>query len=343
MASVASAFEWFADWAEGVSPLYERLAYASADDEALLDIASEATGGQPPPNLLLGAVHALLLEDADHPLAEFYSTCREDPTRPENEDPFPLFREFCLAHEATIRDIVATRRVQTNEVGRSAVLFPAFKHVADASGEDSFATVEIGASAGLNLYWDQFRYEYEGCGTYGDPDSPVCIDSEVRGNSDPPLWEKPPEINHRVGIELNPLDVTDPADARWLRALVIPDQQARFGRLDSAIEMAKDDPPRLVEGNALAVLPEALRQSPPELDVCVYSTLVMYQLEESDIAALEEILAEQSQDRQIHWLSNDPITEETPPTYRYASFEDGMESRQLATFKAHGEWIRWTA
>jgi hypothetical protein len=51
MASVASAFEWFADWAEGVSPLYERLAYASADDEALLDIASEAPEGQPPPNL----------------------------------------------------------------------------------------------------------------------------------------------------------------------------------------------------------------------------------------------------------------------------------------------------
>ena len=60
--------------------------------------------------------------------------------------------------------------VQTNEVGRSAVLAPATL-VARRSGLP-LRVLEVGASAGLNLQWDRYWYD-TGETTFGDPDSPV--------------------------------------------------------------------------------------------------------------------------------------------------------------------------
>ncbi|WP_090377565.1 DUF2332 domain-containing protein [Natronobacterium texcoconense] len=343
MDQVVEEFEWFADWANGVTPLYERLARQTARENSLLEIAAEAPSSQPAPNLLFGAVHALLLAGVDHPLVEFYPTCTDDAVDPTTRDPFPAFREFCLSHEDRIREIVGSRRVQTNEVGRSAVLFPAFKSAVDRGAATPIALVEIGTSAGLNLYWDRFRYEYEGYAACGDPESPVTIETTVRGDGVPPRWDRPPEIARRVGIDVNPLDVTDPADARWLRALVIPDQAQRFERLDDAIELVADDPPQLVAGDALEVLPDVLSEIPDRFDVFVFSTLVLYQLDDHEIETLRDLLIKQSQRRTVHWFSNDPSREETPPTYRYVSFADGQRTRRLAKYKAHGEWIRWLA
>ena len=342
IASVADEFEWFADWADSVAPLYERLASEAASDERLLEIAAEGQAGQPAPNLLFGAVHSLLLDGMDHRLASYYPTCRETPREPDC-GLFPTFREFVLANEPQVRDVVRSRRVQTNAVGRSVVLFPAFRHLVETTASQPLALVEIGSSAGLNLYWDQYQYDYGGYGAYGNPDSSVRIGTDVRGGTDPPLGDDVPEVAHRVGIDINTLDVTDAADAQWLRALVMPDQQLRFDRLDAAIGMVREDPPRLVDGDALDVLPKVLAEIPLEYDVCVFSTVVLYQFEDADIAALRELLHEASDQRTVHWLSDDPGEAMTPPTLRYATFEDGIETRQLAQYKAHGEWVRWLA
>lgn len=343
MASVAGEFEWFSDWAADVSPLYERLARGITSDRKLLEIASEAPSDQPSPNLLFGAVHSLLLSGSRHRLTAFYPTCCDDPTDPAERDPFPAFRAFVFANESEIRRIVGSRRVQTNEVGRSAVLFPAFKHLVQTRAQAPLALVEIGTSAGLNLYWDRFRYEYAGYGTYGDRDSPVRIDSNVRGDADPPFWDAEPDIARRIGIDVNALDVTDPRDARWLRALVIPDHRRRFERLESAIGMVRQDPPRLVEGNALEILSDVLAAIPIDYDVCVFSTLVLYQFTEDEVSALRELLRNEAARRTIHWLSNDPSEAQTPPVYRYVSFGSDIQEHQLSEYKAHGEWIRWLA
>lgn len=342
MEDLAAEFEWYADWAAGVSPLYERLARGAADDAALLEIASRTCEGQPAPQLLLGAVHALLLEGRDHPLAAFYPTCTADPVDPADRDPFPPFREFCVANETSIGEIVASRRVQTNDVGRSAVLLPAFEHVIRTADASRLVLVEIGASAGLNLFWDRYRYEYEGYGTYGDPDSPVCIGSAVRGSGVPPLPERVPTVVHRVGVDLNPLDVTDPADARWLRALVIPDQPYRHERLAAAIDLVRDDPPDVVAGDAREVVRDLLIDAPEDGVLCVFSTHTLYQLSERELAELQRLLSEYSRRRPVHWLSNDPFAECDYPTYRYVLFSNGAaEETRLAEYESYGEWIRW--
>jgi hypothetical protein len=337
---IADAFEWYADWASDISPLYERLARGVVDEPALLEMAQDTQEGQPPPNLLLGAVHALLLDGVDHPLREYYPTCVEEPLEPD-DGVFERFRAFCLAHEQPIRDIVSTRRVQTNEVGRSAVLYPSFAHVAQQTRTDSLALVEVGASAGLNLYWDRFHYVYDD-EEYGDPDSPVEIRSEIHGETQPPLPELPPRVTERIGVDLNPLSVTDDADAHWLQALVIPDQQERHERLAATIDVVREDPPKLVAGDVLDVLPDVLADVPDEPACCVFSTLTLYQFEDEDIATLREHLREASHERPIHWLSGDPNSTTDTPEYRHVVFADGAAvETKLATYKAYGEWIRW--
>lgn len=338
--SARESFDWFADWAEGVAPLYEQLARKIRDDDRLLELSAPSQNGQPASNMLFAAVHYLLLEGTDQQLAKFYPSIRSDPLDPTEGDPFPAFREFCLEHEETIRELVRTRRVQTNAVGRSALLFPAFKFVDDRTS-NPLALVEIGSSAGLNLLWDRYRYEYGDLEPCGNVESPVTIETEIRGETTPPRWEDEPEIGHRIGIDINPLDVTDSEDARWLRALVIPDQVWRFDRLDGAIEVASEDPPTLVVGDALEELPDVIQNVPTGYDVCVFSTLVLYQMDDGVREELRSILRQAGQERPIHWLSNDPEEGTSSPVYRYVTFDGEPQTRQLAEFQAHGDWIRW--
>ena len=80
----------------GVSPLYRRLAEGVALDPEILEIAARTRPGQPVPNALLAAVHALLLAGVADPLAAHYPSVSSRPAP--LEDPYPLFRAFCLAH-----------------------------------------------------------------------------------------------------------------------------------------------------------------------------------------------------------------------------------------------------
>lgn len=342
MEDVEEAFRWYADWADGISPLYERLARGVAMDRDLLSIADEAPASQPPPNLLLAAVHMLLLKGSEHYLAEFYPTCTDDSIDPRVTDPLPAFREFCLDNESRLRQLVNTRRVQTNAVGRSAVLYPSFGHLVRSGARQPLAIVELGCSAGLNLYWDRFKYEYEDYGTYGDLDSPVQIESAVRGPIDPPLQESPPLVDHRIGIDVNPLDVTRSDDVLWLRALVIPDHKWRHERLASAINLVRGNPPNLVQGDMIQGLDAVLSTAPDELTLCVFSTLTLYQLSDAEVGDLRNGLLTYSEKRPIHWLSGDPSMETEYRSYRYRRLEDGdVEEERLAEYKSYGEWIRW--
>ncbi|MFC7215233.1 DUF2332 domain-containing protein [Saliphagus sp. GCM10025334] len=336
---IAEKFGRYANWVGDTSPFYARLADSVVDDDRLLGIASAAREGQPEPELLLAAVHSLLLAGRDHPLAQFYPTCERSGSA---GDPVDSFRDFCVANEDRLQSIVATRRCQTNDVGRSAVLLPAFEHVARTSESDALAQVEIGASAGLNLNWDRYRYDFDGAGRYGETDSPVTIATAVRGDRDPPLPRAFPTVVHRRGVDLNTLDVTDDEDARWLHALIHPNRDRRHRRLAAAIEMAKTNRPPLVEGDALEALPALLSDAPDGVALVVFSTHVLYQLDAATIAKLRSILSDYSSEQPIHWLSIDPNEELGEPTYRLVIFEDGnVTEAKIARFEPYGRWVQW--
>ncbi|MFB6221260.1 MAG: DUF2332 domain-containing protein [Halolamina sp.] len=358
--SLTEAFEGFADWCVGTSPLYERLARGTAEDDALLDLAGEVPDGKSPPHLLLAGVHALLLAGADgdqagSDLARFYPTVVSDPVPvdaalvenaeadPAGEDPFPPFRKFALDHAAVLEQTFQHRRTQTNAVRRCAGLLPGFEFVSRRLDGEPFVLVEVGPSAGLNLRWDSYRYEYGDGATVG-PDSPVTIESEIRGDRAPPLPEETmPPVAARLGIDLNPLDVTDPADARWLKALVWPEHRERHRLLDAACDLVRDDPPEIRQGDATELLPEAVAEFEADTPLVVYDTHVRYQLPDEAETAYREAIRNRGAQRTVHWLSGtEGVDGEEAVWLDYTRVEDGeFDHQRLLAYQQHGEWIRW--
>ena len=198
--------------------------------------------------------------------------------------PGPASREalarFCADRAERLAATLATRRTQTNEVARCGWLLPAFAAVADGR---PLALIEIGASAGLNLRWDHYAYDYGGPGRRG---SLVAADDRMRagGPHVPPL--DPPPVAWRAGIDLAPVDASDPADARWLRACLWPDQPARQARLAAALAIAREHPVEIRRGDALALLPGLIAEAPADALVCVFHTAVLIYFAPEQIDAL---------------------------------------------------------
>src|SRR5262249_28845026 len=151
---------------------------------------------------------------------------------------------------------------------------------------------EIGPSAGLNLIWDKYCVRYaRGTETFdvGPQDAAITIDCELRGNHLPPLGPSP-RIESRVGLELNPVNLSDPKQRDWLKALVWPDHLARFARLEKAIELFRADPQEIRVGDALSLLPDAIARAPEDQPICIYHTYVVYQFTEEMREALDNLL-----------------------------------------------------
>jgi len=116
---------------------------------------------------------------------------------------------------------------QTNEVGRCVPLLAGLLHIARQTGRP-LRLLEVGASAGLNLLVDWYRYGQ----SYGPPDSPCRL-------PDPgPATGAGLRIVERAGCDLRPLDPTSGEGRLRLSASVWGDQVDRFARLQGALAVA---------------------------------------------------------------------------------------------------------
>src|SRR5919197_924308 len=134
-----------------------------------------------------------------------------------------LFRSFVLERAEEIRALIATRTVQTNEVRRAALLYPAVA-LAAARTRGPIGLLEIGCSAGLLLSLDRYGYRYqtEQAGQLvAGPAKPAvglhCALSLADGATLPPLPKKI-AVGGRVGLDRNPVDLTDEDQYAWLEA-----------------------------------------------------------------------------------------------------------------------------
>jgi len=348
-AELADIWRYVADTAcRDYSPLYDRICRTVADDDAVLALVQEAPPEGHFPNVLLGAVHYLLLGGLDHPLAAVYAG-------ESDADPGPLFVDVCLSHRAEIVDLLATRHTNTNEVGRSALLGPALTEVARRLGAP-LGLVDVGCSAGLNLFCDRYRLDYGAAGATGPADAPVRIECTVLGGA-PPIAAGLPEIVGRTGLDLDPVDVRDDDATRWLLACVWPDT-GRLPRTRRAIEEAKHDPPTIVAGDAVEGITDLVLGLPDGATPVVTTTWMLAYLSREHRVAFREALAAASRTRPIAWVSAegagvvDRFDGIEPPTDA-----QGMEASVfgLVTFRAgaiddtellgfvhpHGGWIDW--
>jgi len=344
----------------GHYPVYEQLARSIATDHELLSFIDGASAANTRrgrvPLLFFAATHDVVLRFPDSELFRCY--------RGESDaDLLAEFRQMVLDFSEVILSNMRTRSVQTNEVGRSAVLVPAFAR-ATRDVTSPVAFVEIGPSAGLNLFFDQFAITVERNRTVlertGPRQSTVQLVCEVRGSIIPTFQSTAPLQGQRTGIDPNPIDVTNPDESRWLAACVWPGSPDRPQRLAAALTIAKEHPPQLVQGDAVAELPALISTISADQHLVVFSTWALAYINEegrrSLTNALDAIGATRDCDlvcfeepRFLEWLppvtdgvsSFDPGTG-TPTALGLRSWRSGnRESTALAVAHPHGRWIHW--
>lgn len=339
-AEVERSFQEFAHHDEPRSELYALLSLAILNDEELLAIAAGARPGQPPAHMLFAAVHFLLLSGLEHPLGAYYPTLGGQ-RAPDGEAP-RAFRDLCLRQRRAVEELVATRLTQTNETRRCGYLYPAFATVAATAAGEPLALIELGPSAGLNMCWDRYSYDYGDGLRRGAVASPVLIATQLRGPAQPPLPARPPAVAWRVGVDLSPMNIDDGAAVRWLEALIWPEHTERVARLRAAIGVAREARPPIVAGDALALLPELIAAAPTDAALCVYHTHVTYQFAPAMQAQLDAILRTAAHERPVMRLGCEGGN--GPPQLLLERLTGRLrEERLLAVTSGHGTWVAWQA
>ena len=332
---------------ENGSPLYHALSVGVLDDPDMLRFAASCPPSQPSANLLFGAVHYLLLGGVRHPLRDFYPdvVASEKTPSPPSKKTYPLFQDFVWHHIETIRQLITTRLVQTNVVRRTTCLLPVFAQLARESGNQPLSMIEVGSSAGLNLHWDRYyhRYEYpSGTNrTWGDKNSAVQLSTQVRGTVPLPSLPEEFRIAWRTGIDINPINVTDADAMRWLRALIFPEHLERHQETEAAARIARDHPVPIVTGDALTHLPGLLSQAPQDSHLCLYASMVLYQLSPEARKDLWGMLAAFSAARPVSVIILDGVPEGWAQLL-IRDFRNGdYTKRHMAAAHAHGRWLEW--
>ncbi|WP_446213273.1 DUF2332 domain-containing protein [Micromonospora sp. IBSANI012] len=309
MTIAASYAEFAARETRGVSPGYERLSLAVSRDEELLALLGTLPPDKRQPNLLFGVVR-LLGGPVDDPAA---------------------FRDFTVANWPAVEAELRTRATQTNEPGRCAVLLPVL-----AALPQPLALLEVGASAGLCLYPDRYAYRY-GEHVLGAGE-PVC-ECALTGMAPP---SRLPEVVWRAGLDLNPLDVTDPADVDWLDALIWPEHEHRRARLRAAAAVAAAEPPLLVRGDLVDDLPPLAARAPAGATLVVFHTSVLYQVP----APRREAFAAVVRGLPGYWISNEApevLTHDGLPESPGEALYNvlALDGRPLAWTRSHGQAMTW--
>jgi hypothetical protein len=263
--------------AHGRSSLYEALALGVARDQDAIAFLMTAPTEKRQPNLLFASVRHLLGLSND----------------------WPHFRQTLLANADAVRSIMLTRSTQTNEPARCATLLPVLARL-----PQPLALIELGASAGLCLLPDLYGYDYGGhlvCSPEAEERGPVFTCSV---NQATPLPRAMPRVVWRAGLDLNPLDPTDPSHADWLETLVWPEQTQRLANLRAALRIAAAYRLRNLKGDMLGDdLAQLCREAPKDATLVVFHTAVLGYVAGR---AERQAFAERVMSFCPYWICNEP-------------------------------------
>lgn len=332
------------DELQGSSPLYERLARAAAEDSTLLEPLLAAPKSQRRATLYFAAIHDLVLRGRGGDLAGFFPDVSQTPPR---GDPVPALRRLLEEQRDELQQLYETRNTQTNEVGRCAFLLPMFGLVA-ARARRPLAMIEAGASAGLNLNFDRYRYEYGESGSLGH--SAVVLRPEVR--SPVPVPDEMPPVASRIGVDVQPVDVHDDDAVAWLRACIWPEHTARLELFARAVEIAREDPPEVGHGEILEMLPGLIESVPQGVPVCVFHTATLAYMDRDGRARFAALMAEAGRAREVWWAAGEgphilaqlfPEAGIDGPQDGYALVvaRAGHDASRVGEAAYHGRWVRW--
>lgn len=342
---LAQRFSDFAKSFDKGAPLYSRIAHRVANEPVVLGLMSVAPIAQRIPVLLFASAHYLLLDERDHELAHHYPNISLKPGRGDASD---LFVAFVLERADAMKELLADRSTQTNEIGRcNWFLFP-FAMLSAEVGP--LAQVDVGSSAGLNQLFSKIAYDLGPGGMIGGSDT-LTITCNVTG--EPPIPKHVPNVCWTAGLDAKPIDVRNDEEVRWLEACVWPDQVERFDRLRNAIALARLHDIVVHRGDAVDnVAPLIENAASHGHPVVTTSWVLNYLSSERRIAFVNE-LNRVGSERDLSWVvAESPY--ETPELPGHAASDElitvitlitwrhGLRTiKRLATTHPHGHWIHW--
>jgi hypothetical protein len=251
------------------------LASHVADDHALLELLAALPRAKRQPNLLFAAVRHVAGVPRD----------------------WLAFRHAALENWNQVQAVMLSRSTQTNEPGRCATLLPVL-----ACLPQPLALIEVGASAGLCLLPDCYAYAYRRHVVVPDDRFAAAPIFPCQASAGTPLPFAMPRIVWRVGLDINPLAVTDCEQMAWLETLVWPEQTDRAERLRAAVRIAQADPPRLLRGDLRDGVANLAAEAPEDATLIVFHTAVLGYIsdpqERSAFAASVASLCD-------YWVSNE--------------------------------------
>lgn len=284
---------------------------------------------------LVGGLHALVLSGDAPELASMYP---EGDKAGDLSNLWPAIAQTFEAHTAFLLDFIKSPP-QTNEVGRSAVLFAGFQTIACETGLP-LVTLELGASGGANVFWDHYAYELGGV-SWGRKDAPVKL---------VPDWSGPVpvlgglHVASRAACDQNPFDTAVDAERLRLRSYIWPDQLERRHRLEAAIDHLVAAGFKVEAADAGAWAEEKLAMLMPGHATVLYHSVFWQYLDdavkEQIHRATERAAAQASPEAPFAWLSMELDLEKVRAGLNLQLWPGG-EKRVLADCDPHGKWIRW--
>jgi hypothetical protein len=334
---------------------------AIAADDDLLGMLAALPVDRLPALLGSAAIAFLVRRDRPVPLAGYFP--EPGAAQPRFDEAFfPAFCAFCATRLDDIAALCQGRRYQMNEVARCAQIVLGI--AAASTGSGPVALVDLGTGAGLGLQLDRYRYRI-GTGTFGPAGAGLTVACEVRGPLAPPPACLPP-VATRIGVDLDPVSLADPAARAWLVACA-PPEAAALSRLAAAVDITRRHPATIIAGDVVDVLPRVLAGIPPQQRIIVTDAYTAVFLPEQRRAELTGILAQTGRRRPLTWLSLDPLVPlgpagrdsvqglPLPPAlvsgYQHGGVfavlgartfdEAGGRGRLLARAHPSGQWIEW--
>ncbi|MGB6456997.1 MAG: DUF2332 domain-containing protein [Streptosporangiaceae bacterium] len=285
--------------AAATSPLYERVAVALSESDEALRAIEAAPARNRHPTVILAALHDLALAGRAPALAAADAAADGDAAADAAIDTLLRMTDSVVA-------IAVRRKTRINETGHGAILYPAIAEAARRAGASAVGLIDVGCSAGLNLTVDRVGITYSNGQSLGDPSSPVQLACSIVGNRPIPT-RLMPAVVARVGVDRDPVDVTDADDARWLRACLCPDQPERVEQLEAELALAATAPPLLLPGDAIEVLPAAFGRVPADALPVVTTTWALSRVPLDSRLRFLHRLDEAAASRPVAWVSAEGV------------------------------------
>lgn len=307
-------------------PFYSALLHGLEHDPLALELLASVRLEQRNPMLVLATLQLAALRGHDV-LGPIYNDARHGAL--EDPDRAAALVLDVLHHEPSLVREELWRSTQTNEPGRSAVIQAVVRDLA----AEAINVVEVGASAGINLYFDEFPVRDH---DDGKPLTLVCEDVGPVDRSKPL-----PSVRSRVGVDVNPLLLASEEDRLWLKSCLWPEERRRHDRFDAIVTAQPTWPTvTMLRGSAMDRLSDAIALCDDSAMTIIMNTwTVFYFTDDERVAYFNDVTRRCANDN-VAWLS----IESTMVKWPDIDVEDETRHRaasQVVVTRPGGSPVRW--